>query len=95
MAKYQTKVDILLAKAESLYKTIISQKVSIELGLAIKNNVAFDKLDKDNQLTICKIVVEWAKLSETIEAEAKAEAAQAELKPDGQTEKANEQDQAK
>lgn len=95
MAKYGTKVDILLAKSESLYQTIVSQKVSMELGLAIKNKLPFDKLTRENQLTIAKIVVEWEKSAKTIDAEAAAEGAQAELKADEQPQAPTTEDSAK
>lgn len=65
MAK--TKTDIALEKAEALYTTIVSQKVSTDLGLAIKAQTKFGDLDKDQALTICKIVLEFEKKSKAID----------------------------
>lgn len=95
MGKYDNKADVLLAKANSLYKIIVGQRVSVDLGLAIKNQVPFDNLSRESQLTICKIAIEWEKQAKTIDAEAEAEKATAlaEMKPDDV--KAEEADKAK
>ena len=75
MPKYESKIDILIAKAKSMYEAIVNQKVSTDLALEIRRGTAFDRLDRDAQMTVCKIVVESEKAFKVIDSESEVKAA--------------------